>query len=122
MKKILVFLLVVVLAFSLVACGSSGNETQEESGEEAIIKDVKDTVSARIVAKIVVSYDTVGSPTITHYVDEIDENEYEVTGKVTVRDKYGDTYTGKYDAIVIYDPVEKDSRIDSFELGSLYKN
>ena len=43
-------------------------------------------------------------PTITTYVEKISENTYEVTGKVTIKDKYGDSYTGKYDAEVEYNP------------------
>lgn len=120
MKKFLSVLLMSVIMFSLVACG--GTKEPEKSPEELIIEDVKSAVSSKIIATIIWKYDTEGTPIITHYVDEISENKFEVTGKVTVRDKYGDTYTGKYDAIVEYDPAEEDSDIVSFNLGTLYKD
>ncbi len=121
MKKLLaVLLLMSVFMFSLVACG--GTEEAKKSPEELIIEDVKSTVSARIITTIILNYDTEGTPIITHYVNEISENKFEVTGKVTVRDKYGDTYTGKYDAVVEYDPAEEDSYVVSFDLGTLYKD
>ena len=54
-------------------------------------------------------------------VDEISENNFEVTGKVTVRDKYGDTYTGNYDAVVEYNPTTNECEVDC-DIGILYKN
>ena len=119
MKKLLLVLLVTTLTFSLIAC--DGKESSK-SAEELIIEDVKSTVRGEISSTIIWKYDTEGAPTITYYVDEISENKFEITGKVTVCDKYGDTYTGKYDAVVEYDPVEEDSDIVSFNLGTLYKN
>ena len=75
----------------------------------------------RIMVEIALSYDTTGVPTITTFVDEIGENTYEVTGKVTVKDKYGDSYTGKYDAEVEYNPATDNCDVD-LELGDLYKD
>ena len=49
------------------------------------------------------------------------ENEYEVTGKVTVQDKYGDSYTGNYDATVEYNPTTDKCDVDC-NIGDLYKN
>ena len=120
MKKILLMLLMSALVFTFVACDL--NNEPEKSPEELIIEDVESCVTAEIIATIIWQYDTEGSPLITHYVDEIGENKFEVTGKVTVRDKYGDTYTGKYDAIVEYDPISEDSDIVSFNLGTLYRD
>ena len=122
MKKALVLLLTIILVCSLFSCGKGKENEKTKDPEEIIIEDVKSTVSSQITATIILKYDTVGSPTVTHYVDEISDNKYEVTGKVTVRDKYGDTYTGKYDAIVVYDPTSEDCSISSFNLGTLYKD
>lgn len=116
MKKFLAILMVALLSISLVACSGSKEEP------ESVTDKVKDEVKYRIMATIAVQYETTGVPNITYYVDEMGDNTYEVTGKVSVKDKYGDTYTGKYDAVVEYDPAADDCSIDSFSLGSLYKD
>ena len=116
MKKILLVLLTLVFVFSLVACDDTGEKTDSVSDE------VKSAVRGRIIATVALQYDTTGSPNITFFVDEIGDNIYEVTGKVTVRDKYGDSYTGKYDAEVEYNPEDDDCNVTSFDLGTLYKN
>ena len=46
---------------------------------------------------------------------------FEVTGKVTVKDKYGDSYTGKYDAVVEYDPATDDCDANC-DIDKLYKD
>lgn len=116
MKKILLVCLSLALVFSLAACGGQG-----EAGDP-VSEKVKNEVGRRIRVAITIDYDTVGSPTITYFLDEISTSVYEVTGKVTVKDKYGDTYTGKYDAIVEYDAEEDDCWVRSFDLGDLYRN
>lgn len=115
MKKILAILMALVMCVSLSACGSS--KEPEETVDEKVISAVK----SDITAEIILFYDTVGVPSITCFVDEISENEFEVTGKVTVKDKYGDTYTGKYDAVVEYDPSTDECDVDC-ELYKLYKD
>ena len=40
---------------------------------------------------------------------------------VTIRDKYGDTFTGKYDATAIYNPLTDEFDVD-YEVGKLYKD
>lgn len=118
MKRILVLLLAVLMCVGLCACDeSSGYQDEELSPEEAVEKAVRN----QITAKIILSYETEGVPTITSYVNEAGENVYEVTGKVTVKDKYGDFYTGKYDAEVEYDPEIGNCDVD-LELGTLYKD
>lgn len=116
MKRVFSLLLVIALCFGLCACGG-GSKESEKSPSEAVTSAVK----SRIMVEIALGYDTVGVPSITTYVDEVSSNLYEVTGKVTVKDKYGDSYTGKYDAEVEYDPATGDCDVD-LELGKLYKD
>lgn len=115
MKKILALLLAIALCVGLCACGGSKEPEINPESEAA------DAVRSRIMVEIALGYDTVGVPSITTYVDQVGENTYEVTGKVTVKDKYGDSYTGKYDATVEYDPATEDCDVD-LSLGSLYKD
>ena len=116
MKRVFALILAVALCFGLCACGGGSTESKASPEEK-----VSSAVRSRIIVEITFSYDTTGVPTITTYVDEIGDNRYEVTGKVTVKDKYGDSYTGKYDAEVEYDPVTDDCDVD-LELGTLYKD
>ncbi len=116
MKKVISLLLVLVLCLGLCACGG-GNSESEESPEDSVISAVR----ARIMAEIALGYETTGVPTITTFVSEIDETTYEVTGKVSVKDKYGDSYTGKYDAEVDYNPETGNCNVD-LSLGDLYKD
>lgn len=112
MKKIISIVLIVIFIFVLCACGGgdSGKETQ------SVESKVMERVRAQITAKVLLQYDTVGSPNITCYVNEAGENKYRVTGTVTVRDRYGDSYTGKYDAM-----VNTYSDTVDLNLGTLYK-
>ena len=118
MKKIFSLLLVLIMCISLVACG--GGSSSESKTEESIESKVRKSVDSHIDVEIMLSYNTVGEPDITYYVDEISENNFEVSGKVTVKDKYGDSYSGKYDATVKYDP-ETDKCDTDVEIDKLYK-
>ena len=115
MKRIFALLMAIVLCFGLCACG--GSKEPEKTPEDKVTSAVR----SYIMVEITLSYETTGVPSITTFVNQIDETTYEVTGKVTVKDKYGDSYTGKYDAMVEYDPATEDCDVD-LELGSLYKD
>ena len=116
MKKIVSLLLVLVMCISLVACGG---ESLSESKTESVESKVESSVKAHIELDIICSYDTVGLPSITCYIDEISENNFEVSGKVTIKDKYGDSYSGKYDATVKYNP-ETDKCDTDVDIDKLY--
>ena len=115
MKKILIVLLIVVAVLSLVSCNGAESEL-------SVYDRVKIAVESHINVYHMYKYDVAGRPEITYFMDEIQTNVYEVTGKVTVQDKYGDTYTGKYDAVVEYNPNKEECSVWSLELGSLYKD
>ena len=117
MKKIIGLLLVFVMVLSLCACGG-GTEEKKSSPKDAVIEKIKN----RIIAEIALSYDTVGAPTITAYASETEENVFEISGKVTVKDSYGNKYTGQYDAIVEYNPTTEVCYVKDYDLGTLYKD
>ena len=116
-KSIILILISAILICSVCACGSSKSE-KEDSVEDKVASAAKSRINTYIVLK----YEIQGSPTITAYVDEIADNTYEVTGKVTVQDKYGDKYTGKYDAEVTYDPEEDKCKVTSYDVGELRRS
>ena len=116
MKKVFSVILAMILCFSLGACSSKNVET------ESMDDRLKDAVKNRINATILIEYDTVGVPSATYYIDEMSETEFEVTGKVTVTDKFGDKYTGNYEAFVEYDPSTDELDVVDCEIYSLYKD
>lgn len=116
MKRTLALILVLVLCLSLCACGSKGKNSEKSISDRAA-----DAVSSQIKVYISLAYDINGVPQVTTYVDEISTNNFEVTGKVTIRDQYGDTYTGKYDATAVYDPETDQFDVD-YDVGKLYKD
>ena len=113
MKKIFSLLLVFVTILGLCACG--GNKTDSvESIKDRACQEVKFSVMAKIA-----SLDNYEDFTdITYNVNEIDENKYEITGKVTYCDKYDDSFTKKYDAIVTYDTATDtfDCKLDDIKI------
>lgn len=117
MKKLLALVMAILMCLCLCACDPGTEAEDAKSPEET----VESKVRSQIMAEIILTYDTEGVPTITSYVNQRGENTYEVTGKVTVKDKYGDYYTGKYDAEVEYDPETGYCDVD-LDLGTLYKD
>lgn len=113
MKKFFAVILTVLLCLSLCACGESGGKTK------SVEEKVKDTVQSRIEVDIMLQYG-ITSPSITYYINQIGENTFEVTGKVNVRDKYGDVYTGNYSAVVDYDLVTDKCDVNC-NISKLYK-
>ena len=65
---------------------------------------------------MLVGYEISGSPQVTMAsVREVSEDEWEVSGKITVKDKYGDSYTGTYDAVVEYDSSTGKASVVDFD-------
>ncbi len=116
MKKIFVFVLVLAMVFSFSACGG----TMQEEGK-SVEDEIRSDVRSRVMVDVTLSYDIVGVPNITMYLDKVDEDTYEITGKVSVKDKYGDSYTGNYDAVAVVSESGSVS-ISSCEVGTLYKD
>lgn len=115
MKKLFAVILAMVLCFSLCACGGDGGST------ESVEDKIREAVKAQINEEVMSQQDIKGDPSITTYLDQVDEYKYEVTGKVTVLDKNGDTYTADYDAVAEYDPATDDCDVDC-EMDRLKKN
>jgi hypothetical protein len=115
MKKLLALLLVLVFCFSLVACKK---EEEKDPNEE-----IRLAVHTRIIFEVGFGYEDVKTRDVTYFIEEAEEpNTFNVSGKVTVVDKYGDTYTGKYDAIVIYSEIDDKYNVSSLDLDKLYKD
>lgn len=117
MKKTIALLLTLALCFSLCACGVGNSVAEEKSLSDRAASAVK----GQLMVYVSLTYETNGVPSITTYVKEIGTNEYQVTGKVTIRDNYGDTYTGKYDAVATYDVDTDDFDVD-YDVGDLYRD
>ena len=85
-------------------------------------QEIRDSVEAYAIGYTTLAYDATFS-SITCFIEETEkENRFAVSGKITLRDKYGDTYTGKYDAIAVFDPSTKKIDVGSFELDTPRKD
>lgn len=115
MKKLIALVLVAAFLISLCACGSSSGS--ERSLSDRAASQVASTV--KVYCKL--SYNITGVPQVTTYVQDMGGGEFRVTGKVTIRDEYGDSYTGKYDATATYNESSDSFDID-YDVDSLYKD
>lgn len=93
-KKILVPILILVLAITMCACGTSA------SNEEPSIEDrIENRIEAKAMVYMGLMYDVSATYTnISTLRLSEDNSEYEAYGKVTVTDKYGDKYSGNFSA------------------------
>jgi len=111
MKKLVGVILVLMLCFSLCACGEG----------ESVKDKVGDAVQLMVISYVDYQYDIRAVTNVTAYVEEISENEFEVSGKVTALDDYGDSYTGKYDAVAVYDPETDYCDVIDCNVDTMYK-
>ena len=116
MKRIICLFFVIAMIFTLCACGG---ETEEE---KSVLDKVADASDWYISFHISMSYGdaVIGAPTFTHYVADFGDNNYLVTGKVTVRDRYGDECWAKYEASVRYNPDTDKCSVTDYEVGTFY--
>ena len=125
MKKAIAFVLALIMIMSLVACGNFGKSHQENEEVAETAENLKDRArksAERYVAIYAgLSYSVSGVP-YAHVatINEISENKWKVYGKVNLKDKYGDAYSGNFDGYVTYDP-ESDSFDNDIDIGTRQK-
>lgn len=111
-EKIIALLMSAILMISLASCGGGGSSTSSESPEKKVITAAENSVSTRIA----LDYKTQGVPSFDSYVTKNSDTEYTVTGKVRVKDDYGDYYSGKYTVEVEYDPKDYGTNVKDCDL------
>lgn len=113
MKKLISLVLVFLMLFTLCACGGgSGSSSTKDTERDKVVSAVR----GRAVAAMLVSYETSGSPQVTMAsVREVSDDQWEVSGKITVKDKYGDSYTCTYDAVVSYNAATEKASVTDFD-------
>lgn len=119
LKALSLFLLVVFccsFCALFCSCSSSGNNKKYEKTAKDYIRDeIKYELRGRLYSS---GYSL--SSFTTNIVKD-GKTRYEVSGKVTVKDKYGDLWTGNYDAVVYYDADSDSYSVSSFSMGKIYK-
>lgn len=88
-----------------------GEETKTESGPS--IKDQAITLAEREVrSKVSSKYDVSGGIGCeTTAVNEVRDNVFDISGKVYVKNKYGDLSWAKYDVhVTYYEPIRNETR------------
>lgn len=120
MKKIIALLMSAILMISLASCGGGGSSTSSsESPEKKVISAAENSVST----KIALNYKTQGAPTFDSYCNHDEElDTYTVTGKVKVKDDYGDIYSAKYTVYVDYDAEKGKANVTKCDLDTPTKD
>lgn len=96
---------------------------QPQGSEAALRQDV----ITRITGMLVASYELQGVPSVK--ITSIDKRYhnnyytyYTIYGVITVKDKYGDTYSTRFDAEYSYNKEDQVFQKDSINIGELIKN
>ena len=124
MKKLLTFLLCVctIGAIGISTACTPAEPSESSSSIETVEDKVKSKARSYVTVKCYATYGYI--PSITTFLSKsyTDENTYYVSGKYTVRDNYGDSYTGKYDLTVVYDPETDTCSVSQNNLQTPYLN
>ena len=123
MKKLLTILLSLCMICSIGAFTACKGEKSEASSsvetvEDKVSSEARSVVSIGVYAK----YGYFPTVNITNVSESYTENKYYVSGKYTVKDNYGDNYTGKFDLTIVYDPVADTCEVTEKEIQTAYKN
>lgn len=100
MKKTLCMVLALVMCLPLCACGSDKEEFDPRSA-------FRRTVESAVTAYCIVRYADVKVVDLTTLTIDVTGDKYTGKGKFTIRDDYGDTYTGKVTAVYKFDEESK---------------
>ena len=123
MKKFLILLLSICMIGSIGAFAScrGSTETETSSSVETIEDKVRSSARSTVTTGVYAKYGYIPSVNITSVSESYTENQYYVRGKYTVRDDYGDTYTGKFDVTIVYDPVADRCKATEKDIQTAYK-
>ena len=117
MKKILLAIgTLAVLCTALCACGGEG-AAKEPTLEDMLTKEMEGEVLSTVWNR----YGFLQTDITTTTVKKVDEYEYQMWGKVTVTDEYGDRYSGKFNGTVFYYPALDEISVSSCEVETLRK-
>lgn len=128
MKKLLILLLSICMIGSIGTFASCKGSTETSSSSSVeTVETIEDKVrsSARIEVRVDVylKYGYFPTVNITNVSESYTENnKYYVSGKYTVKDNYGDAYTGKFDVTVVYDPETEQCDATETEIQTAYKD
>ncbi|MBR6549402.1 MAG: hypothetical protein IKT68_07665 [Clostridia bacterium] len=108
MKKIVLFLLAITLCLTFCSCGGSSTPVEEFQPTLTIL-EIEDMVEREVEYELshkINSFKYNTSTTKITYCDinETSKHKFTVTGQLTVKDKYGDEYVKKFDAVAQYNP------------------
>lgn len=111
MKKIALFLVLIMLlgtCFAMVGCGGGGSSS---SKNDEISEEVKYSLMSKMAVQSVTSGVQLYYHTHTITIREVGNNRYSVSGKATAMSS-GTKYTANYSGTVEYDPSSNDYDVD----------
>ena len=110
MKKISGILLCAIMCILLCSCGSKSPEDK-----------IKTNIQTSIVQEIKEEYDIKSITDITYNIEQMTIKSYSVSGKITIKDRYGNFYTGEYDAYLEYVSETDEYFVEELDIYDLIK-
>lgn len=128
-KPIRVIALVVLMVIAVSAMPESDENYAEQHwnsltamSEEEKEEEFRKVVPSGVSFEIIRNYSDAKFQNCTISTVKVDGDTYTAYGKVTVKDNYGDTFTGKFTAVYELDANTQEFDKVSVELDTLYKN
>ena len=122
MKKLLILLLSICMIGSIGTFVSCKDSTEASSSVETVGDKGRSKARSEVTFGVYAKYGYFPTVNITNVSESYTENKYYVSGKYTVRDNYGDKYTGKFDLTIVYDPETDTCKVTEKEIQSAYKD
>ena len=114
MKKVVTIMMALALLLSLCACENGGG-SKAKTEKDVIENAVKHRANAAAQVRLDNEYSVFPTTTIS-YSRETGDNSWEVSGKVSIKDKYGNPRMYSFDATVLYLPETNEAKIINFKL------
>lgn len=115
--KVLSLFLIIVFCFSFCITLLSCSESYEKikTSDDYIRDEIKYSIKGTLYSS---GY---SMQSFTTNIFRDGNNRYEVSGSVTLKDRYDNIWKGSYDAIVEYDPDSDNYSVRNFDMGNIYK-
>lgn len=121
--------LIVFLVISVVAMPTSGNARDRlgslfgssDSENDEIVENVKSIAKANIYTAIAEKYGDGNQAEVTFSTVNQDGYDFELYGKVTFKDKYGDKYEGRFSATYVYSVKDKRAQMKTLNIDKISK-
>ena len=110
MRKITGVLLLMMVCLLFCSCGSNSPEDK-----------IKSNIQTSIIQEIEDEYDIKSITDITYNIEQMTIKTYCVSGKIKLKDRYGNYYQGEYDAYLEYVAETEEYIVEELDIYDLIK-